>query len=93
MSIFPAKWMLLDRYPASAYLQSYHGPVAILLAEHDSVVPNRFGRELYEAYQGPKKFWMTPGADHNDLINQPTERWAQILEFWRQNESRPPTTR
>ncbi len=40
MQIFPARYMLLDKFPSAEYLQKYHGPLAVLLAGQDEVVPN-----------------------------------------------------
>ena len=57
-------------------------PVAVLLAGLDVVVPNRFGRRLYEAYAGPKKLWEIPTASHNDLCDRPAEWWKELFAFW-----------
>jgi uncharacterized protein len=73
MPLFPARWMVLDKFPAAAHLRNYHGPLAVLLGGHDTVVPARHGRKLAEEYTGPKKIWEEPEAEHNDLPNQPDE--------------------
>ncbi len=83
MPLFPAKWMLRDNFESSRYLRDYHGPLAVLLAGQDEVVPNRFGRKLYDDYSGPKKVWQVPGASHNDLPNQPKEWWKELAAFWK----------
>ena len=83
MPIFPARWMVLDKFPSADFLRNYHGPVAVLLAGHDTVIPRRFGRRLYEAYSGPKKLWEVPSAGHNDLPNQPAAWWKELLAFWK----------
>ena len=82
MPLFPAKWMLRDRFESSRYLREYHGPVAVLLAGRDEVVPNRFGRKLYDEYSGPKKVWEVARATHNDLPAQPQEWWRELIVFW-----------
>ncbi len=81
----PVHWLLLDRFPAASYLEKYHGPVAVLLAGQDVIVPNQFGHRLYDAYQGPKKLWLDPNAGHNDLPDQSPQFWKELAEFWKNN--------
>jgi fermentation-respiration switch protein FrsA (DUF1100 family) len=81
----PAKWMLLDKYPSARYLSNYHGPVAVLLAGGDTIVPHRFGQRLFDSYNGPKKHWLMRGATHNDLSDQPAGWWSELMDFWTQN--------
>ena len=83
MPVFPAKWMLWDRFPSAENLRNYHGRVAVLLAGQDTVVPNKFGRRLYDSYAGPKKLWEVPEATHNDLPNRPEAWWRELLVFWK----------
>jgi uncharacterized protein len=83
--IFPVRWLLRDKFPSAAYLEKYHGPVGVLLAGADEVVPNRFGRKLFDGYAGPKKLWLMPGVGHNDLQNQPPAWWQEAVNFWRIN--------
>lgn len=85
MPIFPVKWMLWDRFPSETFLANYHGPVAMLFAGQDIIVPNRFGHKLYDAYQGPKTFWQIADAGHNDLMDQPDAFWSELDAFWRTN--------
>jgi pimeloyl-ACP methyl ester carboxylesterase len=87
MPIFPARWMLRDKFESSRYLREYQGRVAVLLAGQDEVVPNRSGRKLYDDYSGPKKVWEIPGASHNDLPNQSTEWWKELVAFWKAQPS------
>ena len=86
--IFPASWVLTEQYPSEDYLSNYDGPVAILAAGRDWVVPERFARRLYDRYDGPKKLWRFPNANHNSVMNQSPEMWATIIEFW---QSHPPS--
>ena len=88
MPLFPARWMVLDKFPAAAHLRNYHGPLAVLLGGHDTVVPARHGRKLAEEYTGPKKIWEEPEAGHNDLQNQPDEWWRELFSFWKDSAQR-----
>jgi pimeloyl-ACP methyl ester carboxylesterase len=82
MPIFPVRWILWDRFPSDEFLEKYHGPVAVMLAGNDEVVPNEFGRRLFDGYGGPKKLWEVPGAAHNDVHTQPPEFWKAVAAFW-----------
>jgi pimeloyl-ACP methyl ester carboxylesterase len=83
--ILPVSLLLLDRFPAEDYLCHYTGPVAFLTAGGDSVVPEKFGRRLYDSYCGLKGLWRFAGGDHGTVMFLPPELWAQIIAFWRGN--------
>jgi hypothetical protein len=83
MPIFPTRLFLLDRFASDQHLENYRGPIAMLFAGQDVIVPNRFGHKLYEGYQGPKIFWQIPEAGHNDLLDQPDSRWLEMFQFWK----------
>ena len=77
--------ILRDRFNPAADLQNYRGPIQFVLAGADEVIPNRFGRQLYESYAGPKTLQTIPGAGHNDIEEQSPEWWLQVMGFWRQH--------
>lgn len=80
----PVRWMLRDRFPADAHLRRYHGPLAILVAGSDSIIPPQLARTLYDGYTGgPKRQWEFPGQEHWDVISQPAPVWAEVGSFWR----------
>jgi uncharacterized protein len=80
--IFPARWILSERYPSEDYLRNYQGPVAILTAGRDRVVPETFGRRLHDRYSGPKRLWRFPDATHDSVMNLSPAIWQQIVGFW-----------
>jgi hypothetical protein len=82
MRIFPVRWLLRERFPSEDHLRSYSGQLAVLVAGQDTVVPQKFGRRLYDGYAGPKRLWEFPQATHDDLMDQPPEVWKQIVSFW-----------
>lgn len=85
LPLFPVRAMLRDRYPSTTWLAQYSGPVAVLLAGRDQVVPPQFGRALYDSYPGPKKLWTEPYAGHNEVHNPQPGFWKELIEFWNQN--------
>jgi pimeloyl-ACP methyl ester carboxylesterase len=82
MRIIPVRWLLSEHFPAEDNLQKFHGPLAVLVAGRDSVVPERFGRRVYERYAGPKRLWQFPQLDHDLLMDQPPGIWKEIVTFW-----------
>lgn len=80
--ILPVRWILRDQYPSGEWLKNYRGPVAIILAANDSIVPAKFGQKLYDNHQGPKKLLIAGQSDHNDLLHTlPPEQWQQAMTF------------
>jgi pimeloyl-ACP methyl ester carboxylesterase len=89
MPLLPAKWILRDRFLPAAWLANYRGPVKVVIAERDEIIPPRFGRQLYDSYNGRKELTVIPGVGHNDIAEQPPEWWQEVLEFWAPPGSRP----
>lgn len=80
--LLPVRWIMRDRYPSEEWLKSYRGPIAIILAANDTIVPAKFGQKLYDNYAGPKKLIIADQADHNDLLHTlPPSAWQEALTF------------
>jgi uncharacterized protein len=73
----PVKWMLRDRYDSAAALAGFGAPVIVAVAEHDRIVPARFGIALYDSLKGPKHLMLIEGADHNDWPDRVDAGWWQ----------------
>jgi pimeloyl-ACP methyl ester carboxylesterase len=70
------------QYPSQEWLKDYRGPIAIILAEDDTIVPAKFGQKLHDTYAGPKKLIIADQADHNDLLHTlPPSAWQEALNF------------
>jgi pimeloyl-ACP methyl ester carboxylesterase len=82
MPILPVRLLLQDRFNSAEWLREYRGPVAIVLAEADEIIPAKFGRRLYDGYSGPKKLETIPAAHHNEIGIRSPEWWRDIFEFW-----------
>ena len=80
--LLPVRWIMRDQYPSEEWLKKYQGPVAIILAANDTIVPAKFGQTLYDTYTGPKKLIIADDADHNDLLHTlPASAWQEALQF------------
>lgn len=78
----PARWIVKDRYDNVANLANYQGPVAIIQAGQDEIIPNRLTRRLYEALPGPKRLWTFAAARHNSWPSGSDQPWwAEMMHF------------
>jgi pimeloyl-ACP methyl ester carboxylesterase len=80
--LLPVRWIMRDQYPSQEWLKNYRGPIAIILAEDDTIVPAKFGQKLHDTYAGPKKLIIADQVDHNDLLHTlPPSAWQEALNF------------
>ena len=81
----PAYVFLLDRFNPAEDLKNYRGPVKIILAGADEIIPPTSGLRLFEGYKGPKTLQIIPGAHHNEVAEQSADWWKGVFSFWQQN--------
>jgi len=78
----PVRLLLRDNFDNVRNLKYYGGPVAVVLAEDDRVIPAAIGKNLHDAYGGPRRLWTQPGAGHNTLdLNPENPMWKEIIDF------------
>lgn len=80
--MLPVHWLMLDDLWSEHYLKKYHGLVGIMIDGKDSIVPARFGHQLYDGYAGPKRVWVYPDCNHVQLGESPETFWKSVIEFW-----------
>ena len=81
-----ARWLVRDRYDNIRNLASYAGPVAVLMAEKDEVIPNRRTRALFENIRSEKRLWTFESAGHNSWMADPDlDWWAEVMDFISRN--------
>jgi uncharacterized protein len=85
MPLLPVRWLLRDRFPAEKFLREYHRPVAFVVCGKDTVIPEKFGRRLYDGYGGPKRLWAFPEGDHGTAMDQPSAFWEDVVTFLDRN--------
>ena len=76
---------LVDRYQPSEWLKDYRGPVKVVLAGRDEVIPPKFGQRLYDSYTGPKLLQIIPEAAHSEVEEQSPAWWREVFAFWQAN--------
>lgn len=78
----PVRLLLRDQWDNAAALRNFPGRVAVLIADADEVVTAAQGRQIFDAYAGPKRLWTEHGARHNDVNFSPTATWwREVTEF------------
>jgi pimeloyl-ACP methyl ester carboxylesterase len=65
----PVRHLLRDPWRSDEALRGFTGPVAILAAESDRVVPARLARQLHDEHPGHKQLHVVAGADHNFFVS------------------------
>ena len=73
----PVRWMLRDGYDSAHRLAGFDRPVVVAVAEHDQIVPARFGTALHAALGGPKHLVVIAAGDHNDWPERVDAAWWQ----------------
>ena len=80
--LLPVNALLRDRYESTQHLAAIGRPVAVVVAEHDSVVPSRFGKALFDGLGEPKRLFVVAASDHNDWLFQvDTDWWREVVDF------------
>ncbi|QSQ40491.1 alpha/beta fold hydrolase [Xanthomonas translucens pv. undulosa] len=74
----PVRWLLRDRYDSASALRTYRGPLLVLRAGRDQVVPAASTQRLLDALPQAPTLVALPHAGHNDISADP--RYAQALQ-------------
>ncbi|MFC2164182.1 alpha/beta hydrolase [Acidobacteriota bacterium] len=78
----PVRLLIRDKYDNLGNIHDYEGPVAILMADQDEIIPASLTKHLYESLTGTKKLWVFPNAGHNSWPTDPDESWwAEVMDF------------
>lgn len=63
----PVKWLSKDHYDSARYLSKYDGPVLVVRAGRDQVVPAASTQRLIDSLARPPRVVDLPDADHNSV--------------------------
>jgi pimeloyl-ACP methyl ester carboxylesterase len=78
----PVRWMVRDRYDNISNLRDYTGPVAVIMAGEDEVIPNRRTMNLYESLGENKRLWILENVGHNDWLGAVDDSWwEEVMDF------------
>jgi uncharacterized protein len=67
--IVPVSWLMKDRFESLARIGAVTEPVLVMHGDADFVVPQRFGKQLFDAANEPKEGFWPHGVGHNDVFD------------------------
>ena len=65
----PVDWFMKDRYESIAQIALVTEPLLIMHGDADQVIPQEFGRRLFDAANEPKEGFWPRGAGHNSIFD------------------------
>jgi len=78
----PAKWLTKDKYDNIKNLHDFEGPVAVVMAGRDEIVPEKRTKRLYDSLLSVKKLWVFENAGHNSWPVAPELAWwKEVMDF------------
>jgi len=79
---FWGKWLAIDKFNNIENLEEFSGTTAVILAQKDKIIPNRFTLNLYESIVGKKKIWKFAESGHNSVPVSPKSLWcSEVMKF------------
>lgn len=79
----PVRWLMRTNFNSVEKIGLHQGPLLQLHGDSDTIVPHRFGQELFKAANEPKQFHTISGRDHNDARD--LEYYEKIRAFLQQS--------
>jgi fermentation-respiration switch protein FrsA (DUF1100 family) len=77
--LVPARMLMQNRLDSIAKIESYHGPLLLAHCERDRTIPFTQGQRLFARANEPKRFVVTAGTGHDDLL--PEDFQKSLDEF------------
>ena len=78
--IVPVSLLLKHPFDSLALAPRIESPLLVLAGDRDTLIPPALSRRLHDAWAGPKRWELVPGADHNDISSHP-RYWPAMREF------------
>lgn len=79
--IFPVRWLLHDRYDSIAAVSRYKGPLVIVGALRDELIPVAHARRFASEHDHAR-LMLLPNADHDDWFDAMTPQdWGRVLQW------------
>jgi pimeloyl-ACP methyl ester carboxylesterase len=78
----PARLLLKDKYDNIKNLRHYKGPIAVIRAGKDEIIPEKRTMHLFDSLPENKRLWTLDGAGHNDWPSTVDETWwREVMDF------------
>ncbi len=78
----PAKYLTRDAYDSVTNLRGFAGPLAILQAGNDGLIPGASTQTLFDTFAGKKRLWRLDAATHNTWYHFADRRfWSDLTAY------------
>jgi alpha-beta hydrolase superfamily lysophospholipase len=78
---FPVRWLLHDRFDSIAAVSRYEGPLVIIGAQRDELIPVAHARRFASEHDHAR-LMLLPNADHDDWFGAMTPQdWGRVLQW------------
>lgn len=78
----PVKRLIRDKYDNIKNLRDFKGPIAVIMAGEDEIIPNKRTKKLYESLPENKRLWTLQGVGHNDWLTAVDGMWwKEVMDF------------
>ena len=67
--IVPVSWLMEDRFESLSRIRMITEPLLVMHGDSDTVTPQRFGRQLFDAANEPKEGFWPHGLGHSDIFD------------------------
>lgn len=78
-SLFPADLLLSQRFDSLSKIESLQMPLLLIHGTDDQIIPPRMSQVLFDAAIVPKKLFIVPYADHNNVGSVSGEQYFQTV--------------
>jgi uncharacterized protein len=75
----PVRWLMKDTFKSRTYINDVRAPLLILHGDRDQVIPQSFGKTLFDLANDPKTFVSLGPVGHEALFDPDT--WAKGADF------------
>ncbi len=82
--LLPLRFLITNKFDSASKIARVRAPLMVLHGSDDRTVPIEVGRELFDAANEPKRFYVIEGADHNDTYVVGGEPYLEALESFLQ---------
>jgi fermentation-respiration switch protein FrsA (DUF1100 family) len=76
----PVSWLLRHRFEVDVDARRAQIPLLAIVADRDSIIPHERSRALYDAWSGPKTWFVVLATDHN-TVSRPDGFWFFLGGF------------
>jgi uncharacterized protein len=67
--VVPVAWLMKDRYASIDRIAQIGAPLLVMHGDADEVIPQSFGRRLFDAARDPKEGFWPQGLGHKDIFD------------------------